>query len=61
MPSGKEDMVVVSLTLVETMPEPSPRLEVAGPSDIPLVEDIARAIYLVGASGVDTSKRQNPK
>ena len=61
VPSVKEDIVVASLTLVETVLEPSPRLEVAGPSNIPLAEDITRAISPVGASGVDTSKRQNPK
>jgi len=61
VPSGKEDMVVASLTLFETMLEPSPRLEVGGPSNIPLAEDIVRAIGPINASGVDTSKRQNLK
>jgi len=57
VPSRKEEMVVASLTLVETVPDPSPRLEVAGPSNIPLAEDIVRAIGTVGVLGVDTSKR----
>ena len=40
----------MSLASIETVPEPSPRLEMAGPANIPFTEAGARTIGLVGAS-----------
>ena len=43
--------MMASPASAETVPKPSPRLEMAGPANIPVAEDGARTIGLVGASG----------
>ena len=48
--SEEEDVVVASPASVETVPEPSPRLEMEGPANIPFAEARARTISLIGAS-----------
>jgi len=48
--SEEEDVVVASPASVEIVPEPSPRLEMAGPANILFTEAAVRTICLVGAS-----------